>query len=167
MKRTIRFSAVALAILAVAASHPIDKSDRKTLEKLGQGGVSEVLMAKHIESKIQNEAVKDFAQRMIKDHGKAGADLEKIADAKGVKIPMSLDKEHKDFEAKLAKEPLGATYDRTYIAQMVKDHEQDSKDFEQAQKSVKDPELKAWVDTNLPVIKEHLAMARDIHAKLK
>jgi predicted outer membrane protein len=50
---------------------------------------------------------------------------------------------------------------------MVKDHEKDAKEFEKASKDVQDPGLKSWASKTLPVIQDHLRMAKQIASKLK
>ena len=61
----------------------------------------------------------------------------------------------------------GAAYDRTYIEQMVKDHEKDRSDVEKAIKATKNIELKAFEGKELDTIKAHLKLAEEIRAKLK
>lgn len=51
-------------------------------------------------------------------------------------------------------------FDRKYIAEMVKDHEKDVKTYEKMSKEVTDVQVKQYMETTLPVLKEHLQMAR-------
>jgi putative membrane protein len=49
---------------------------------------------------------------------------------------------------------------------MVKDHEKTVALFENAATNVKDPEIKAFAQQTLPVLKQHLASIQKIAAKL-
>ena len=53
------------------------------------------------------------------------------------------------------------------MTDMVKDHETDAKEFEKASKDVQDPDLKSWASKTLPVIQDHLRMAKQIAGKVK
>ncbi|HSP33657.1 MAG TPA: DUF4142 domain-containing protein [Thermoanaerobaculia bacterium] len=152
---------------ALTASAAVNSKDRKTMEKLGQGESSEVDLAKIVEPKATSADVKEFARRMISDHGKAFDKLERLAKEEKVSLKSGMDKEHKKFAATLAKEKLGAAYDRTYMAEMVKDHRKDKSDIDKAIKQTKNAELKAWEREALETVTGHLKMAEEIRAKLK
>ena len=152
---------------AVTASAALSSKDRKTMVKLGQGNTSEVDLAKDVLPNATSPDVKEFAQRMIDDHSKAFDRLSELAKAEKVTLKTGMDAEHKKFAAKLAKEKAGAAYDRTYIEQMVKDHEKDRSDVEKAIKATKNIELKAFEGKELDTIKAHLKLAEEIRAKLK
>ena len=49
-----------------------------------------------------------------------------------------------------------------YIGQAVKDHEATVALFEGESRSGKDAELKAWAARTLPMLREHLRVARDL-----
>lgn len=159
--------AVAISFTAAAASAKLGSSDRKLMEKLGQGDSSEVELAKIVKPNTEHAGVKDFAQKMIDDHSKAFSELDKIADAEKAPLKSGMDAEHKKFAAKLAKEKHGLPYDRTYIDEMVKDHKKDKSDVEKAIKEIKDPTLKHWAENELKTVEEHLKLAEELHAKVK
>ena len=51
--------------------------------------------------------------------------------------------------------------------EMVSDHQNDIKDFEDAQKNLPTGELKTWVDNTLPVLRQHHIQAQTIQDQLK
>ena len=59
---------------------------------------------------------------------------------------------------KLAK-MSGADFDKAYIDAMVKDHDEDVKEFKKATATSSDAELKAWAQKTLSVIEQHDHMA--------
>ena len=66
------FCALAIAGAASAAqSGALAKGDRTFIEKAAKGGIAEVELGNLAQQKAQNQQVKDFAARMVKDHSKA------------------------------------------------------------------------------------------------
>jgi putative membrane protein len=139
----------------------LSHADKEFIEDAAKGGMFEVQSGKLAEQKAKDEAVKSFAQRIVQDHTKANDELQQIAQAKGVKMP---DKEKwmQRHEMSKLQKLTGADFDREYAQHSVKDHEKDIKDFEKAASKVKDPDLKAWAEKQLPVLREHLAMAQKL-----
>jgi putative membrane protein len=60
-----------------------------------------------------------------------------------------------------------ATFDKDYMAAMVKDHEKDVAEFEKEAKDGSDPDVKAWASKTLPTLKKHLELAKAAQAKVK
>ncbi len=61
------------------------------VKKAALGGMTEVEAGKVALSKSQDPAIRDFAQRMVTDHGKANSELESLAMRKGLTPPKQLD----------------------------------------------------------------------------
>jgi predicted outer membrane protein len=61
----------------------------------------------------------------------------------------------------------GAEFDREYMKQMVKDHEDAVSDFQKQSTRAKDPDIRAFAARTLPALQEHLRMAREIDGRLK
>ncbi len=144
----------------------IDGSDRRFIEKAALGGMAEVEMGKLAQDKAADPAVKAFGARMVTDHTKANADLQKVATAKGVTVPGTLDRSHKGDVDKLAKKS-GADFDKAYMKGMVSDHKTDISDFEKEARSGKDADLKSFATSTLPTLQEHLKMAQTTNDALK
>ncbi|MNC86347.1 hypothetical protein D3C83_20000 [compost metagenome] len=67
---------------------------------------------------------------------------------------------------KLQKEK-GEGFDKAFMQQMVKDHQEALKLHQDAAKSAKDPQLKAAAEKSVPVIQKHLEEAKSIVSSLK
>lgn len=61
----------------------------------------------------------------------------------------------------------GAEFDKAFMTQMVKDHEDALKLVQNTAKSAKDPALKADAEKTAPLIEKHLEMAKSIASALK
>ena len=118
------------------------------------GGMAEVALSKIAEEKATDPKVKEFAKQMITDHSKANEELKTLATSKNITLPSAPNEEKQKVASDLGAKS-GSDFDKAYISQMKKDHDETVKLFEDAQKEVKDTELKAFIDKTLPVIKSH------------
>ena len=127
------------------------------VKEAAQGGMAEVELGKVAQSKSQDPKIKAFADRMVKDHGKANTELAEIAKGKGLDVPTSLDAKHQAMVKTLSGKS-GAEFDAAYAQHMVKDHVEDIALFERATKN-SDSDLAAFAKKTLPTLKEHKQMA--------
>lgn len=116
-------------------------------------------------SKTQSPRVKHFAQKMIKDHGKAGQELHRIlARDQGAQppqgAPMPQDETQKLQQLQSAS---GPDFDRAYIGIMLKDHETDTNMFRTYARGGNDPRIRAFARRTLPVIEGHLRLVEKLH----
>lgn len=134
------------------------RGDRKFVEHAAQGGMFEVQAGQLAVSRASNPQVKAYAQRLVDDHSKGNNELTQIANAKGVELPAAPKRSDRREIEKLAKK-TGGDFDKEFVKNAVKDHKKDIKEFEKAAKDVKDPDLKAFAEKTLPVLRDHLAQA--------
>jgi putative membrane protein len=141
-------------------------TEQKFVKEVASGGAAEVELGKLAEERASNDAVKQFGQRMVTDHGKAGDELGQLAQQKGVSVSKEPSAKHKALRDRLAK-LSGADFDRAYVSEMLKDHRKDVSEFRKQAQSAKDPDLKAWAAKTLPTLEEHLKMVQDLSTQVK
>jgi putative membrane protein len=152
------FSTVGLLAADLPAAH-----DQTFVNKAAQGGQAEVTLGQLAAQKASNQKVKDFGQRMVTDHGKAGQQLTSIAQKKSITPPSSMTSEDQALYKKL-QGLSGSEFDKTYMQAMVKDHQKDIDEFQREADSGKDSDVKAFASQTLPTLREHLQMAKDAAA---
>jgi len=157
-------SASAGTMSMTTAASTLSASDKDFAMKAAEGGMAEVTFGQMASQKSTNPDVKNFANRMVNDHGKAGDELKQLTTNKGLALPNDLNAEDKKVADELSGRS-GKDFEKAYIKYMVEDHEKDIKEFEKASKEVQDPDLKSWATKTLPVIQDHLKMAKQIAAK--
>ncbi|MDB5795623.1 MAG: hypothetical protein JWR25_2002 [Noviherbaspirillum sp.] len=146
-------------------SGSVSKADAKMMRDMAYSNIAEVETGKLAQSKTKNEQVRTFAQKMIDDHSKAQSELQQLAQSKGVTLPTEPDAKHKKAAEKLGK-LNGAAFDSAYMKQGgVNDHSDAHKLVQRVKTKATDPDLKALGDKMLPVIDEHLAMAKQSRGK--
>ena len=151
---------------AVTSTAPLTGADKDFAMKAAEGGMMEVDLGQLAAAKATSNDVKDFGNRMVSDHGKANDELKAIAAQKGLTLLTQAGQEEKKTSNDLSQKS-GTGFDKAYMSDMVKDHEKDAKEFEKAIKDLKDPDVKNWATKTLPVVQDHLKMAKEIAAKLK
>jgi len=144
----------------------LSRDDTNFITEAAQGGLMEVELGKVAAKKGSAKGVKDFGQRMQKDHSKANAALKKIAANKGVKVPAALEGKHKSTVERLSK-LSGAEFDREYMQTMVDDHKEDVEKFERQTDKGDDPDVKRFAGEQLPILKKHLELARTVNEQVE
>jgi putative membrane protein len=143
----------------------LSRSDRDFVTKAAQDGMAEVALGELAARQASNNEVKQFAQRMVDDHSKANNELKELASKKGIAFPSEVSAKQRASQDRMAK-LSGADFDREYMRAMVKDHDSAVALFEKESRSGSDPELKAWAEKTLPVLREHQKLARDLAGKV-
>jgi putative membrane protein len=127
-------------------------------------GKAEIELGQLAAKNSQDPVVREYAQRMVKDHQAADAKLKKIAGAENLTLPQSLDAEHQALKEKLA-DLKGETFDREYAKAMAKGHDKAVALFESASQASQMPaDLKEFAAATLPTLKEHMEMAHQLHS---
>jgi len=139
--------------------------DATFMRQAASDGMAEVEHGRLAAKNASADDVRQFGQRMVDDHSKANNELKALASKKGATLPAELEGKHKAMQDKLAK-LKGAEFDRTYMAHMVDAHEQAVALFQKQAKGGKDADVRAYAEKTLPVLQQHLKMARDINGKL-
>lgn len=165
---TAAAAAAKTAPAAATATAPIaklDRSDRKALTQLAESNIAEINAGKLALSKASNPEVKAYAQRMVDEHTKALAEVQALAQAKGVELPKEQTVKHKAKGAML--EALsGDIFDRTYIKQSGRrDHRVTHEQLKDNMDKIKDPDIKALAMKMRPVVEQHLLAAEELIAK--
>lgn len=134
--------------------------------KAAQGGMAEVQLGKLAAEKGGSEQVKSFGQRMVDDHSKANDQLKSIAEKQNMTLPTTMNAKDQALYTKL-QNMSGTDFDKTYVKAMVKDHEEDIKEFKKEADKGKDEQLKNFASTTLPILQSHLDSIKGIQANMK
>jgi putative membrane protein len=158
-----RFHVAATLFCFASISMAADNPDADFYKKAAEGGMAEVEMGKLAQDKSANASVKDFGAMMVSDHSAANEKLKAVAAAKNIKLPSSPSVGQIATKAKL-QVLSGTTFDKSYIKGMVRDHQEDIKEFEAEANSGQDPDAKAFAVSTLPTLKTHLKKIQAIAA---
>ncbi|OGX90196.1 hypothetical protein BEN49_23570 [Hymenobacter coccineus] len=134
-------------------------SDADFITKVDEGGHNEMGLSKIVLTKNPSPTVKAYANKMIADHTKAGAELTPIAKAHGVKLKGMMDAEHQTMREAMLK-MSGPDLEKKYMDQMVTDHDKTVALFESEIANGKEADVKGFATKTLPTIQQHDNMAK-------
>ncbi len=140
--------------------------DKKFVKDAAIGGLTEVELGKLAAQKASSDDVKQFGQKMVDDHTKANDQLKEIASKESIEVPATLDSKHQARVDKLSK-LSGDAFDKAYVKDQLKDHQQDVSEFQAEAQTGSDPNLKQFASTTLPTLQEHLNMVKGLNNKSK
>lgn len=141
----------------------LSSADTTFAMRAAQGGTAEVQLGQLAAQRASNPEVKAFGQHMVDDHSKANDNLKSIAQSENMTLPTSLNGKDQAEYTKL-QGLSGADFDREYVKFMVKDHEEDIKEFQKQVSKGKDPRMKAFAQQTLPTLQEHLSRIQSIQS---
>jgi putative membrane protein len=155
--------AVAATLTLVACGAP---STPDFVQKVAMSDMYEVEAGKIASEKGKSEQVKQFGQKMVEAHTKTTEELKGIVAAEkiNVELPTKLDDKHQGLIDALNK-ASAEDFDKTYADQQEDAHETAVDLFENYSKDGDNAALKAFAAKTLPVIKEHLKMAKELENK--
>lgn len=141
-----------------------------TLAKLHAGNQAEIQAGTWMHEHATNDKVKDFAKKMVDDHGKMDKDLTSFAEKHQMELTSAPGAESKDTASlESLKTMQGAQADRAYMKMMVEDHTKDVKETKSAAqqaKSMKNNDLAKLLDKSAKKMEDHLKDAQKIQRDL-
>jgi putative membrane protein len=164
-RATLIFAGVGLwlARAALAQGPQLGDADRDFVKMAASSGQAEIQLGKLAAERADSAEVRDFAKRLETDHTRANLELLKLLDAQRIDVPRDMGpyQETADQLSKLCR----VEFDRAYVQQMVKDHEEAVARFTAEAKEGRNPELRAYAAKQLPTLQEHLLQACDLASK--
>ena len=159
-------SLAVVCVCAFASLTYAQKVDRDFLIEASTCGHAAVKYSEVAQKQASDPAVKEFANKMVKEHTKCNEELASMIKDTKIAIVVGAEKETRDELARLGK-LSGADFDRAYMKDMVDGHEKAVRMLEDQIKSGKDEKLNTFAKDKLATLQAHLKEARDIAAKLK
>jgi putative membrane protein len=123
------------------------------------GGMFEIQSSQLALKKTQDQDVKQFADRMVKDHTQVNEKLKSLA--KNETVPSDLDQSHQQMLQKLQGEN-GSNFVDTFKQMQVSAHRQAINLFQSYARNGDNDQLKQLAQQTLPTLQQHLQMAEQI-----
>lgn len=145
-------------------------SDENIFAKMGMTDSLEIVAAKLALTKTKSADVKEFANMMIKEHGKMKSEGAALASRLGITpAPMPDDPSASQMGAmmqQLQSAPDDKTFDRSYVDQMVISHQQTLDFLTAASSAAKNDSLRVFIEKGRPVVQMHLTHAQGMTGKV-
>jgi putative membrane protein len=136
-------------------------ADQMFVASIFQSDAAEVQLGQLAQQKSQSDDVKQLGQRMVENRTKLDEQLKPIADKLDVSKPKEPSKKDRQLIARLGS-LTGSQFDEEYLKAVVKDNQQDVKNFNTEAQTAQDPNLQQAAKMDAPVLAQHLQSAEQI-----
>jgi len=133
-------------------------ADMPFVHEASSSNLFEIRLGQLAQSNASNQAVKQFAQRMVADHNNLQNQLTSVASTGGQSFTPTMDSRHQNQINKL-QSLTGAEFDRDYMNLMIRAHQRDVNNFQTQSQSANSSQVRALATNSLPVLQQHLSLA--------
>lgn len=142
----------------------VSMADQAFVRQEMERDATETQLGQMAQQKAQSPDVKQLAEKMVETRTSLDKQLTPIAKNLSVDPPKNLPKKGKQLIAKL--EALsGPQFEEEYLRTVVKDHQQDVKDFKAESESAQDPTLQQAAKQDEGVLQSQLQVIEQIAQK--
>ena len=128
--------------------------DAEFVYEVVESNYGEIKLAELAHQRSRTPDVKNFAQQLLTDHTASLNELKTLAQAKAISVPVEETTASKRKLENMAEEE-GKAFDQAWCDEMMDLHDKTIDKFEKRLKDTDDPELKAFINKTLPVLKQH------------
>lgn len=154
----------ALVMDSAGSSEKPDTADLGFFKHAAIGGMTEIEAGSRMLIVSTDAGIKRFAQMMVTDHTRAGAELRALAEKKGVKLPAVLPESNIALIKNIDKYKSDGQ-NEYYAHMMVGDHRKTIDLFNKAAAS-KDRDISDFARLTLPTLEHHYNMAKALEEKV-
>jgi len=134
-------------------------SDSAFTAQAGSAGLLQVKLAKLVDKKGTSTSVMEFGKRMVTDYSKTNEELKAGAKEAGFPGPVLLRQDQQTFDRFNS---MGrSSFDKNYMAEMVKQHNDEVRLFQQESEGGRVQSLKQLASRMLPVMEQRLSLATE------
>lgn len=139
----------------------LSAADRAYIHSAAHAGLAEVELGRLAQQRASNSTVREFGQRMVRDHTQSNQELMQIASRHGVTPQPTLDRPHAAAMEAL-QQLSGPAFDRQYLEQQYADHAAMLTASQFAADRAQSPDLRNFAQRNVSVVQQHLDQIRSI-----
>jgi putative membrane protein len=147
-----------------AQDKSLDTTARYFIIQVSIGNLQEVASGRLAAEQGGSAEVKAFGSRMVADHGQAESDLMQLIQRREFSIPHEAT--DKPVDDPMLKKLHGDAFDKMYVHMMAPGHRETVERVEKYALTGKDPDVRAYAQKILPVLKDHLAAITAIDQRM-
>ena len=145
-------------MLASAQASALKSSDKKFLDVAATVDMTEAHLGQIAQNQAAKSSVKDFGQKLVRDHTEAYESLEALAAKEGATVPKGIDIRRNRSVAALER-LKGRRFDQRFLTQEVQDQRKALVEFRREAKLGRDSDVKAYAAKMIPALEDHLRTA--------
>ena len=154
------FLSAALGLAPAAAQQPNPlASDSTFIARAGSAGLLQAKLSKLAEKKGSSPGVVQFGKRMEADYSRTNQELKSAAQTAGYPAPVLLRQDQQIFD-RFNRMGRGS-FDKNYMAEMVKQHREEVRLFQQESEQGRVQSLKQLAAKMLPQTEQRLTLATE------
>lgn len=147
-----------------ASSSVLQEADRRFVLAAGENSAYELAAAKMAFNKAKGAEVKMFASMLMDHHAQSNERLQQIASNHGLALPSAPGPAKQQMIDRLS-EADGMEFDRQFLETVgIREHQADIALFQQVGQNATDAAVRAFAQTTLPLLRQHLARAQELQA---
>lgn len=140
----------------------LDKDDQRFLREAGEHSLLQKQAGELALEKANHPQLKQYASKILDDHGPSHKELEVLASAKGFELPIELAGSKRGVMENL-RQMKDAGFDREYADEVAVDAHEDAVElYENAVEESEDDEIRAYAEKRLPMLQQHLAKGEEL-----
>jgi putative membrane protein len=140
-------------------------SDTTFIRQALRGNLTEVALGRLADSRAEEDAVEDFARRMIEDHNAMNEEWGDLARENDMQVSVEFGESGEQTIGRL--EDLDdRAFDQAYMAEMIRHHERDLAAFQRAASTAGTSDVRRLAASGASTIREHLALARAVGSQV-
>lgn len=148
-------------------SLPVAAAERTFITEAAASGQAEIDASRMMAARSSDPSIKTYARQLEREHLSANDELKRIAEGKGIVVPVIASKETRDLLDRLRGMPTTES-DRTFVREFgIETHNKAIQLFEKEAREGQDPQLRAFAEQTLPRLREHLTMAQQLQRQSK
>lgn len=174
----------AIGTAGEADRNTVSTGDKDFVKDVSTANMAEIELGQLAAQRAVSADVKQFAQMMVTDHTKAGADLKQAVSQWNIPMASALDEKHQDLKVKLSK-LQGRQFDHEYMEAMVQGHQdvmdkletrvdghgalgrdKDTNPVPEKSDNHVTSSINTWAAATLPAVHHHLDQAKMIEEKI-
>ena len=144
---------------------PPVRTDDEFLQMAASGHNAAIHFAKIAGVRAKNSSVKDFSDRLVREHQAAYDSLGALLKSRKIGIIAGLEKECRE-EAKRLVELNAEEFDRAFLDVVSRHHEKCIRGYESHVKSSQQSDVRDYAKKTLAVLREHHEIAQKLHKTL-
>lgn len=166
MSRMILPLATALAVAApVAAQDPGSRATREYVQAAGQSDAFEMLEAQAVLAQSTDPRVRDYAQRMLRDHAESSRALQQATARSGLKPPPMGVSEDQGHLLGALQNMKGRDFDRAYLTHQALSHHAALTVDQRYAATGDTPSVRQVASSAVPTVSSHLSEVEQLRAQ--
>jgi putative membrane protein len=148
------------------------RADSAFILEVATDNIMEVRLGRLAADRATNPSVKQFGEQMVADHEKIQKQWIDMASKNGIRVYDKLMRMSGEEADRLKAETdrlgkvSGAEFDRDYMTSMIQNHENAVSKFQSQGRFAQSAQVRDLVTAGLPVLQQHLSLARQIGSQV-